>query len=228
MKILELQLLTSDLELLHRFYVDLLGLNLLEFRQDFLMVQVGSSRLQFKQQTGFSGHYHFAFDVPENQLEDAKTWLETRTELIADTDGTIVFDSQNWNAHQIYFRDPHGNILELIARHELSNASQIEFSSNSFLNISEIGLACDSVPNLVQWLEQYLKLGVYKSSSDTFAPVGDANGLLILVQNAREWFPNTGVHATPQPVHIVIAGRKNQTLEIPNLPYEIRAVLEEV
>ena len=70
--------------------------------------------------------------------------------VIADTDGTIVFDSQNWNAHQVYFRAPQGNILELIARHELLNASQAEFSRRSFLNISEIGLTCDDVPSLVQ------------------------------------------------------------------------------
>ncbi len=221
MKMLELQLLTSDLEVQHRFYADLLGLNVLEFTQDFLMVRVGSSRLKFTQQTGFSGRYHLAFDVPENQLESAKTWLEARVALIPDRVGRQVFESENWNANQIYFRDPQGNILELIARHDLENASQAEFSTSGLLNISEIGLACDNVPNLVQWLQERLHLEVYKSSSDTFAPVGDAQGLLILVQNAREWFPNTGVHATPQPVNIMIESDRNQTLEVPNLPYKI-------
>ena len=225
MNILELQLLTDNLEIQQKFYANVLGLQILERTANHLTLQIGSSLLKFTQQPGFTGQYHFAFNIPENQLEMAKTWLESRAELIADTDGTIVFDSQNWNAHQVYFRDPQGNILELIARHELANASQAEFSRRSFLNISEIGLACDDVPSLVQWLEKHLKLEVYKNSNQQFAPVGDANGLLILVQNAREWFPSTGVHAKPQPVNIVIAGHKTQALEIPDLPYQIKTTI---
>jgi catechol-2,3-dioxygenase len=226
MKILELQLLTDNLEAQKAFYGSVLGLPIFESGMEHLVLQVGSSRLKFTQQSGFSGCYHVAFDIPENQLEQAKIWLESRVALIADTDGTKVFESENWNANQIYFRDLQGNILELIARHEFAIASQTEFSSASLLNISEIGLACDSVPVVVKWLEQHLNLEVYKSSSDTFAPVGDAHGLLILVQNTREWFPSTGVHATPQPVNIVIESNQNQTLEIPNLPYKIRTLLE--
>ncbi len=222
MNILELELLTSNLEAQHRFYVDLLGLTVLEFTQDFLMVQVGSSRLKFTLQTGFSGRYHFAFDIPENQLEVAKKWLQARVGLIADTNGDLVFGGGDWNSDAVYFFDSHGNILELIARHDLENTSQTEFSSANFLNISEIGLACDNVPGLVKWFKENLNLERYKSSSDTFAPVGDAHGLLILVQNAREWFPSTGVFAVSQAVNLVIEGSQNQTLEIPNYPYQIQ------
>jgi catechol-2,3-dioxygenase len=228
MNILELQLLTDNLEVQHQFYADVLGLKTLEYSQDFLTVQVGSSRLKFSQQTGFSGRYHFAFDVPENQLEAAKKWLEARVELIADTNGDLVFGGGDWNSDAVYFSDPHGNILELIARHDLENASQTEFSSASLLNISEIGLACDNVSNVVKWFKQNLNLEIYKSSSDTFAPVGDAHGLLILVLSAREWFPSTGVFATPQPVTVVLEASKIQTLEIPNLPYKIQTILEEL
>lgn len=221
MKILELQLVTANLEAQHRFYVEVLGLKMLEFTEHHLTVQIGSSLLKFTRQPDFSGRYHFAFDIPENQLEAAKTWLETRAALIADVDSETVFGGGDWNSDAVYFRDPNGNILELIARHELENASQTEFSSSSLLNISEIGLACDNVPEVAQWLEQHLKLKIYKSSSDNFAPVGNAHGLLILVQNAREWFPSTGVFAAPQPVNLVIESEKNQMLEIPDLPYKI-------
>jgi catechol-2,3-dioxygenase len=228
MNILELQLLTNDLETQKAFYGSVLGLPILESDAQHSMVQVGSSRLKFSQQLGFSGRYHVAFDVPENQLEAAKKWLEARVQLIADTNGDLVFGGGDWNSDAVYFRDPHGNILELIARHDLANSSQTEFSSASLLNISEIGLACDNVPDVVKWLEQNLQLEIYKSSSDTFAPVGDAHGLLILVQNAREWFPSTGVFATPQPVSVTIKSDQIQTLEFPNLPYKIRTVLEEL
>jgi catechol-2,3-dioxygenase len=128
----------------------------------------------------------------------------------------------------LYFSDPRGNILELIARHDLENANQTEFSSASLLNISEIGLACDNVPDVVKWLNKNLNLETYKSVSDTFSPVGNVHGLLILVHNAREWFPSTGVFATPQPVSVTIKSDQIQTLEFPNLPYKIRTVLEEL
>jgi catechol-2,3-dioxygenase len=221
MKILELELLTGDLEAQKAFYASVLGLPILESDAQHLTVQIGSSRLKFRLQTSFSGRYHVAFDIPENQLEVAKKWLEARVALIADTNGDLVFGGGDWNSDAVYFSDPHGNILELIARHDLANASQDEFSSANLLNISEIGLACDSVSEVVKWLEQNLNLETYKSSSDTFSPVGDVHGLLILVQNAREWFPSTGVFATPQPVSVTIEGSQNQTLEIPNLPYTI-------
>lgn len=222
MKILELEILSGNLEVQKAFYGSILGLPMLESDAQHLTVEVGSSRLIFTLQTDFFGRYHFAFDVPENQLEAAKKWLEARVELIADVNGETIFESTNWNANQIYFRDPNGNILELIVRHELSNSSQTEFSSASLVNISEIGLACDNVPDVVKWLEENLQLEIYKSSSDTFAPVGNAHGLLILVQNTREWFPSTGVFAAPQPVNLMLEGSQNQALEIPNLPYQIR------
>jgi catechol-2,3-dioxygenase len=222
MKILELELLSPDLEVQRQFYVDVLGLTLLEFDAQHLTVQVGSSCLKFRLQTGFSGRYHFAFDVPENQLLTAKKWLEARTTLIADINGDLVFGGGDWNSDAVYFRDPDGNILELIARHDLANASQNVFSSASLLNISEIGLACDNVPDVVKWLKQNLNLEIYKSSSEMFAPVGNAHGLLILVQKAREWFPSTGVHATLQPVNLVIEADQNQRLKILNLPYKIQ------
>jgi catechol-2,3-dioxygenase len=228
MNILELELLTGNLEAQKVFYKSVLGLSILDSDAQHLTVQVGSSRLKFSQQTGFSGQYHFAFDVPENQLEAAKKWLETRVELIADTNGDLVFGGGDWNSDAVYFRDPNGNILELIARHDLENANQTEFSSASLLNISEIGLACDNVSDVVKWLNKNLNLETYKSVSDTFSPVGNVHGLLILVHNAREWFPSTGVFATPQPVNLVIEGSQNQTLEVPNLPYKIRTVLEEL
>jgi catechol-2,3-dioxygenase len=228
MNILELELLTDNLEAQKVFYKSVLGLSILDSDAQHLTVQVGSSRLKFLQQAGFSGRYHFAFDVPENQIEAAKKWLETRAELIADTNGDLMFGGGDWNSDAVYFRDPHGNILELIARHDLANATQTEFSSASLLNISEIGLACDNVSDVVKWLNKNLNLEIYKSVSDTFSPVGNAHGLLILVHNAREWFPSTGVFATPQPVNLAIEGSQNQTLQVPNLPYKIRTVLEEL
>lgn len=83
-------------------------------------------------------NYHFAINVPQNQFEDAVTWLSDRVELLSDTetgDSEIFFE--DWNAHAVYCLDPAGNLLELIARHDLSNDSDRPFGSENFLEVSE-------------------------------------------------------------------------------------------
>jgi hypothetical protein len=51
-----------------------------------------------------------------------------------------IADFVNWRAKSVYFFDPAGNIIELIARFDLNNASSEKFSSEQFLSLSEIGL----------------------------------------------------------------------------------------
>jgi hypothetical protein len=42
----------------------------------------------------------------------------------------------------------------------------------------------------------------YRGETDTFTAVGDENGLLIVVQQGREWYPRTGISAEPSPLEI--------------------------
>ncbi len=138
MQITRLELQTSDLKEQALFYGETLGLDTRIIAGTQVLVRAGATELVFTQaEEGQVSLYHFAFNIPENQFEHAKQWLAMRAEILANEDGETMIISKTWNSQSLYFKDPAGNILELIARHDLQNASdQFEI-----LSISEIGLA---------------------------------------------------------------------------------------
>jgi hypothetical protein len=220
MNITKLTLQGDQLLEQHRFYSQTLGLDA-RLSDTRLEVRVGSSLLEFVQDEGFTGRYHVAFNIPRNQFRPATQWLETRVSLVADKTGETRFHTDEWNADNVYFQDPNGNILELIARHELDNASDQPFNSDSLLEISEIGLAARGALELVDWFSKTLGIGTYKSFGDHFAPIGDARGLVIAVRAGRIWFPDTGISAEALPTELTIHGTRLETHAIPGLPYGI-------
>jgi catechol-2,3-dioxygenase len=223
MQITALKIHTGDIHAQQDFYSNKLGLPS-QITNDELRIQVGSSELIFTQQTDFAGRYHFTLNIPENQFEAGVKWLEQRTKIASDATGKTRFEAGEWNADNVYFYDPQGNILELIARHELDesrieNTSNEPFDSESLLCISEIGLASNDVPKMIAWFANTLEVETYKSVSNTFAPIGNANGLVIAVQENRIWFPDTGIPAQKLPVELTILGQHISTHNIPNTPY---------
>jgi hypothetical protein len=79
------------------------------------------------------------------------------------------------------------------------------------------------VPNALEfagWAEQTLGISRYRAGSQTFTPIGDANGLLIAVTLGREWYPQTGVLAAAHFTRLELVGEAcgGQYLD---LPYEI-------
>ena len=226
MKLEEVRLYSRDLSAQRHFYCGVLGLPETGNAADTLMLALGSSRLVFKQApAGWNGYYHFAFNIPNNQLAKAKTWVAARTTLLVDNIGADQFHSDNWDADQFYFLDPAGNILEFIARRSLANSTNAAaFSSGDILSVSEIGLAADDVPTTVRMLCAQLGVEVYANSfSDTFAAVGDAEGLLIIVKRERIWFPYTGLPAVlaPLELQVVVNDRRRQ---ITGPPYLVSAL----
>jgi hypothetical protein len=218
MQITNLKLQSNNIRAQQDFYTQQLRLPS-QIVDDTLKIQIGSSELIFVQNTNFTGRYHFAFDIPNNQFQNATQWLEKRTALASDTNGHTQFEAGEWNADNVYFYDPQGNILELIARHELKNASKNPFGPDSLLCISEIGFASNDVLEMIAWFAKTLDVGTYKSISETFAPIGNANGLVIAVPEDRIWFPDTGIPAQILPTELTIRCERTITHNIPNTPY---------
>jgi len=221
MNITYLELLTSDLRVQYDFYFNLLDLPV-ELSSDTLKVQAGATKLVFTQaDSDFAGAYHFAFNIPENQIHAAKDWIAGRAPLLRDETGKDDFDSASWNSHSVYFKDAAGNILEFIARHNLSNAVADAFDSSQILNVSEIGLPSENVIAFAKNLCSTLGLSVFKQEpGEIFTPVGDDNGLFILPVKDRIWYPNTGVPAKLLTANVKGMANGNEW-EVHGVPYEI-------
>lgn len=189
MDIRTLTLRARDLASQRAFYAGTLGLVTEYTDETRLRVQVGTTLLEFVHDPTFTGFYHFAFTVPENQIAEARGWLRARVALLTDEEGQELFHSPQFNTHNLYFDDADGNIAELIARHDLRNSSSEPFGAPSLLHVSEIGLVVDDVPKSVQHLHTRHGLSPYKGQSDTFTAVGTAEGMFITVPEHRGWFP---------------------------------------
>ncbi len=207
MNIIELRLQANDLDALARFYGQTLGLAILDFSHASVCIAVGASRLVFAHTHQAVPPYHVAFNVPEHLFAEAKAWLSKRCPLVNDASGNDEFNFENWNAHAVYFDDPCGNLLELIARHTLPSSADGKFGSHSLLCISEIGIVTDEPRITAQLARDKLGTSVYRGEpNDQFVPAGDEHGLLIIVARGRPWFNQETLRAEPGPVTVQIAG----------------------
>jgi len=221
MQITRLELQTPDLKEQALFYGETLGLDTRILAGAQVIIRAGATELVFTQaEKNQHSPYHFAFNMPENQFETAIKWTAMRADLLADESGNTTFDFGNWNSHSLYFKDAAGNILELIARHDLKNASD-EFG---ILSVSEMGLATENVPALVHLFHEKTGLLPYKDeSSETFTAIGDADGLFITVKQGRVWYPNTGIPAQLLPVRAHFQVDETKMI-LNSAPYQIDLV----
>lgn len=221
MIITRLEFPTKDLQAQRDFYAGVLELPV-KLTDSGLEVQAGKTAILFTPDSpDFEGAYHFAFNIPENQFQAAKQWIANRTPLLSDESGKDEFESESWNSHSVYFKDAAGNVLEFIARHNLKDAVNGKFDSRQILQVSEIGLPSEDVVGLAKELCTQLNLSVFRQQpSETFTPVGDDHGLLILPIENRIWIPNSGVPAKLLPVKVT-GSLNGKTWEVRGVPYEI-------
>lgn len=222
MNITYLELSAKDLQAQAKYYASVLELPVNLFATK-LEVTAGATTLVFKQaQPDFDGAYHFAFNIPANQLLAAKAWIAERVPLLRDENGKDDFDLTSWNSHSVYFKDAAGNVLEFIARRDLKNPVEGGFNSSHILNVSEIGLPSDDVIGLANELCARLGVSVFhQQPNENFTPVGDDNGLFILPVKNRIWIPNSGMPAKLLPV-IARGDVRGKAWEVRGFPYEIR------
>jgi catechol-2,3-dioxygenase len=198
MKIVSLTLVAADLRPIYEFYAGDLAMQVIKRNAELVSVQIGESVLTFRR--GDTRHfYHFAINTHPTRFERARAALAALTPLLHDADGQEVFEFRSWNARACYFYDPAGNIVELIARRDLT-AMPVP-ADPGFTSVSEIGLVAEDIPALAARITRELGVPVYRDSAgDTFAALGDEEGLLILAQRGRIWYPDTGKAAVPAPV----------------------------
>jgi catechol-2,3-dioxygenase len=223
MYIHELGLGTHHLEQQREFYTRVLELPLQTRRSDQFQLAVGSSSLIFTTNMQWIPlSYHLAFNIPEQHFAATKHWLAGRVPLLTDPNGADEFYFAEWNAHASYFSDPAGNICEVIARHDLPSQSPHPFTRASLLSISEIGLVVDDVAAFAQMVQRAMGSPVYRSAiNELFTPLGDENGLLIVVKRGRVWFPERKVAATEAPLRLIISDATMVRHRIDGPPYRL-------
>ena len=220
MIIKELSLYTNLIEELKEFYTQALELVLIKEDESSFAVSCRDSVLVFTITNDIKDpFYHFAFNIPENRFSHAKEWISRKTELIK-LEGDDEFDFRSWNAHSLYFYDPSGNIVELIARHNLNNASDEEFSGKSILSVSEAGFPVEDVDKFFSEVNKEFKIPLFSGDRSAFCAAGDDSGLFIIVSKGRKWFPDCGV-AEIFPLLITISSNTDKEMEFENLPYKI-------
>ncbi|MGN7410185.1 VOC family protein [Sporosarcina sp. SAFN-010] len=191
MEIKVLTLQTTKLEMLKEFYTQHLGFIICGENPNGFQIRVGTSVLEFtNEKVVGEPYYHFAFNIPANQFQEAKKWLKGKTTLLLE-DGEDEADFSFWPAHACYFEDPAGNIVELIARYNENPNSESPFTVNSIINISEIGLIVKDAPMVG---EQFKEIDIFDSDND---PVTNSslnfmqdhnNGVFIILTSMdRRW-----------------------------------------
>lgn len=188
MTINQLKLRTPDLQRLERFYADVLGCSVRSQTDDRLAISIGSTVLIFEYDIAATP-YHFAINIPANQIEKAAQWLRERVAILPGKDGDIV-DFRSWNAKSVYFYDTDKNIVELIARQLIGQQNDQPFSANQFLHISEIGMPVDSILNAYNQISHCAPIPIFSGTFDTFCAIGSDEGLFIIIdKNKKDWFP---------------------------------------
>lgn len=218
MKITALHLHAADIAAQRAFYAGALGFPLLEETPAAFMIQAGATRLRFVRADRIVPAYHLAFAAPPGRVAAARAWLADHAALLA-LDGRDRFEFSDWDATAVYARDPAGNVIECIAR-RAGSATAAGFDAHQVLGVCEIGLPVDDVPTRARELTAALGVAPYRGQGAAFAPLGDEQGLLIVVQAGRPWFP-TAIPALPGPIELTIVGERPGRHTPSGMPYTI-------
>lgn len=221
MNIDELSIYTSDPEALSDFYAR-------QFRADIFRkgevfcIPFGKSTLHLHPGER-PACYHFALNIPSDTVESAAEFLRSFTDLLPDPDtGERVIDFTAWNADALYFLDPAGNVVELIARHSLRDKARSAFRPEHIRCISEIGTPVASVQQAFDTLHGDAGIPRYSGNFTSFCAAGDEQGLIILTDRDRTWFP-TDIPSRSEPWHLK-GSRMGRSVKIAFDGEEIRVV----
>lgn len=232
-RILTLELASgAPLGAMKEFYGKTLDLGVGADQPDRFAFDAGETRLTFIED-GAGGprpFYHFAFDIPENKIRAALEWQKSRTPLLPIPDShraagypAEVAAHAAWNAHSIFFLDPAGNLVEYIARHDVKNSDNTDFSWADLLYISEIALVVDDVPATMATLKDVAALGPYRGSSAELAAMGDEFGMVLVTRRGRrvDFAPDSHAPAAVHRTALTVRGPKAADHPFANYPYRL-------
>lgn len=195
MKIQELTLFSENIQAQWQFYAEVLGFPCLKKQPDALIFKTGNSRLVIEKDKA-CGPVHFAFVIPGKSYQKANAWLRSRVDLLT-WQGQEIIDFPDWHAKAQYFYDADRNIVEFIARTDVSDTEVDDFSARCVLQVGEVGLPSTNPEALYTRLNSMYPLPKYDGDFRRFGAAGSPEGLFILVhREEKKWFP-TGESISP-------------------------------
>ena len=215
MQIKKITLYTDNISAVKDFYGNVLNFALKSESDNIVEFQTQETVLRFKEDKNLNPHYHFAFNIPSNKIEEAKEWMNGKAELLPVEDNNYIADFVNWNAKSIYFYDTVGNIVEFIARFDLQNDTAEKFNSSHVISVSEMGIVTNDVTAFADKLKNEYKVFDFVKSvnSDSFSAMGNDNGLFIIAIENRNWYP-TKVPSQKSPFEIKFINDNGETFII--------------
>src|SRR5438270_10516291 len=163
-------------------------------------VQIGATAIAFV--SGQWAPQHFAMRIPAAAYADALDWLSARVELLANGDGSTAFAFPEWNADAAYFLDADGNVVEVIAHHDLPERFEPPFGPRTLLGVCEVGMPVDDVGAYLARLEAATGARRWDGDEATFAAAGEKRGSLIVVRRGRVWYPTRSARAGAGPLAV--------------------------
>lgn len=159
-----------------------------------ITITAGETKLIFEEYSGKENpFYHFAFNIPSNKFQGAFEWVKPKVDFLwlNDYNGYMA-DFVNWHAKSFYFKDPAGNILEMISRFDLKDKTDETFSAGQIRSVSEIGIVfpADTFDEDVKEMMKEYSLDYFDKQQPLpeFRAVGNDEGLFIVVPENRVWF----------------------------------------
>ena len=217
------------------FYATTLGLPIVHESDERISFRAGRSTLAYMHDPSADAFYHFAFNIPENQILKAHAWQADRTDLVVPPSRLnesgmprTVVSFRHWNAHSVFFSDPAGSLVEYIARHDLKNASSEPFAAASSVQcLSEIGLVVDDVSAEAKKIKTATAARTYVSNNDAFDPIGDQHGLLLMMKRGGKMAFGQGGDRDVFPTDVQLASLPNNrsAYTLPEHPYTLSAAL---
>ena len=197
----------SNFEVTKQFYKTTLNFPLTSEEHNSFTIKVGKTTITFtKAPVEEKPFYHFAFDVPSNQFEEAKAWTKGKVELSqGQGDDEVYFAFID--AKSIYFEDPAGNIVEFICRFSDAAQSDEPFTASSLQKMSEMSIVVSDKLKAVASLHD---VSIFERNREEISAKGlsfmgehgDATYLL-LVNEGRTWF-FSNKKSTAFPVEITL------------------------
>ena len=192
MDIILVKLQTNQLNAMKFFYESILGFKVVEEAHNKFTIQTGLTAVTFSDERVIKNpFYHFAFDIPSNQFNNAKEWIKQKVQLSTENDNDEVY-FESIKAKSLYFEDPAGNIVEFISRLEDSPKSNLPFTIDSVIKMSEMSLV---VEDTVAVANELKKMALFKRDQQPVLPnslsfIGTRKHpvYLLLVSPKRRWF----------------------------------------